>query len=76
MSTEAITLELAAEAVRAFKSASGEEQEKIKALIGAWLLVYARADAASLKETMDDISRKAAERGLIPEILQSILEGD
>jgi hypothetical protein len=76
MSTEAITLELDADAVRAFKSASGEEQERIKTLIGAWLLAYARADASSLKETMDDVSRKAAERGLTPEILQSILEGD
>lgn len=74
MSTEAITLEIDSEAAQVFKTASTEEQEKLQILLGIWLKEYARADAASLKETMDEISRKARSRGLTPEILESILK--
>jgi hypothetical protein len=73
MSTEAITLEIDSEAAQAFKSVSAQEREKLQVLLGIWLKEYARADATSLKETMDEISRKAQERGLTPEILGSIL---
>jgi hypothetical protein len=74
MSTEAITLEIDAEAARAFKAASAEEREKLQVLLGIWMKEYARADAASLKEVMDEASRKAQSRGLTPETLESILE--
>ena len=76
MSTEAITLEIDSEAAQAFKSISHEEREKLQVLLGIWLKEYARADAASLRETMDEIGRKAQGRGLTPEILESILEGE
>ena len=74
MSTEIITLEVDSEAARVFRSASTEEQEKLQVLLGIWLKEYARADGSSLKETMNDISRKAQSRGLTPEILESILK--
>jgi hypothetical protein len=74
MATEAITLEVDLDAAQAFKSVSVEEREKLQVLLGIWLKEYAKADAASLKETMDEISRKAQSRGLTPEILKSILE--
>lgn len=74
MSIEAITLEVDSEAAQAFKSVSAEGREKLQILLGVWLKDYARADAASLKETMDEISRSAQSRGLTPEILESILE--
>ena len=74
MSTEAITLEIDSEAAQAFKSVSAEERGKLQVLLGIWLKEYAKADAASLKETMDTISRNAHSRGLTPEILESILE--
>jgi hypothetical protein len=73
MSTERITLEVDSEAARVFKSASAAERGKLQALLGAWLKEYARADAASLAEAMDEVSRKARERGLTPEILESVL---
>ena len=53
---------------------SVEEREKVQILLGIWLKEYAKADAASLGETMDEISRKAQSRGLTPGILESILE--
>ena len=74
MSTEAITLEVDSEAARAFRSVSAEGREKLQVLLGIWLREYARADALSLKETMDEVSRKAQGRGLTPEILESVLE--
>ena len=74
MSTEAITLEVDSEAARAFRAVSAEGREKLQVLLGIWLREYARADALSLKETMDEISRKARGRGLTPEILESVLE--
>jgi hypothetical protein len=74
MSTEVITLEIDSEAVQAFKSVSAEEREKLQILLGVWLKEYAKADSTSLKETMDEINRKAQSRGLTPEILESILE--
>ena len=74
MSTEAITLVIDSEAAQAFKSVSAEEREKLQILLSIWLREYVKADAASLKETMDGMSRKAQSRGLTPEILGSILE--
>jgi hypothetical protein len=73
MPTETIMLELDSEAAQVFKSATAEEQGKLKVLLGVWLKEYARADAAPLKETMNEISRKARERGLTPEMLDSVL---
>ena len=73
MSTETITLEIDSEAARVFKSASAEEREKLSLLLGVWLKEYARPEAPSLRETMDELGRKARERGLTPEALESIL---
>ena len=73
MSTEVITLEVDSEAARAFKSASAEEREKLQAWLGIWLKEYAKS-SPSLKEAMDEMGRAALERGLTPEILESILE--
>ncbi len=74
MSTETITLEVDSEAAKVFRSASAQEQEKLRVLLGIWLKEYARTDTASLKETMTEISRNARSRGLTPEILESILK--
>jgi len=76
MATEKITLELNSEAVRAIETATGEDRDKLALLLSTWVLEYAGADAASLKKTMNEISRRAEERGLTPEILQNILEGE
>jgi hypothetical protein len=74
MSTEVITLEVDSEAARALESAPAEEREKLQVLLGIWLKEYVKADGPSLKETMDEVGRKAKGRGLTPEILESILE--
>ena len=74
MSTEVINVEVDSEAARVFNTASDEEREKIQFLFVLCLKELARADVPSLRETMDEISRKAQSRGLTPEVLNSILE--
>ena len=75
MATEMITLQVDLETAQAFKAAPAEEREKLQVLLGIWLKGFAKADAAaSLKETMNEISQKAQSRGLTPEALDSILK--
>jgi hypothetical protein len=76
MSTEEITIELDSDSAQVFKSASADEREKLQVLLGIWLKEYARADSASLKDTMNEISSEAQNRGLTPQILESILKED
>ena len=73
METEQITIRVDTEAARAFKSASEEERRKLEALLSI-RLVEATKTSGSLKQIMSEISRKAQERGLTPEILRSILD--
>lgn len=73
MATETITINVDAEAARAFNEASAEEKRKLEALISL-RLIEATDRSQTLKEAMSEISRKARERGLAPEILQSILD--
>ena len=73
MLTEAITLEVETDAARFFNDAPQTDKEKLQALFGSWLKQYAEADVDSLKRTMDEISRNTQNRGLTPEILESLL---
>lgn len=75
MATEQITIRVDAEAARAFKAASVEEQRKLEALL-SMRLREVTGSQESLREIMGEISRKAKERGLTPEILRSILDGE
>jgi hypothetical protein len=75
MVTEPITLQIEVDAARAFKSASADEQEKLQTLMSVLLREYAKVDAVSLKKTMDEIGGHAKEKGLTPELLDSILKG-
>jgi hypothetical protein len=76
MVTEPITLQIEVDAARAFRSASADEQEKLQTLMGVLLREYAKADATSLKRTMEKIGEHAREKGLTPELLDSILKGE
>jgi len=76
MVTEPVTLQIEVDAARAFKSASADEREKLQALMSVLLREYAKTDATSLKRTMDEIGERAREKGLTPELLDSILKGE
>ena len=75
MATETITIQVDADAARAYRAASAEQQKKMQALLSLWLKEVATTDATSLKQLMTDIGQKAQARGLTPEELESILDG-
>lgn len=70
--TEEITIRVDAAAARAYREASDEERCKLDLLL-TLRLHDALHHSGSLRDLMRDISRKAQERGLTPEILESIL---
>lgn len=72
-SIEEITIRIDSEAARAFKTAAPELQKKIQLLFSAWLIEITSKNRTSLKLLMDEISEKAQDRGLTPEILETIL---
>jgi len=76
MTTAPLTLELNVEVVRAYNTASEEEQKKMRLLLSLWLKEFATSPPVSLRALMDDISDKAQARGLTPAILESILNAD
>lgn len=75
METDQITIRVDAEAARAFKAASAEEQRKLEALLSL-RLSEVTDNQESLRGIMREISRKAQESGLTPEILKAILDDE
>jgi hypothetical protein len=62
------------ETAKIYQTAPQAEKKKMQILMSLWLREFEKP-SMSLDELMDDISRKAQERGLTPEILESILNG-
>lgn len=78
METKTITLRVSAEVADAYESASAEEKRKLEALLSSRLrdAVQHRKRGQSLEEIMDEMSRRAQERGLTHEKLREILNKD
>ena len=72
MLTEEITIRVDWEAAHAYRTASEDNRRKLDLLLSLRLHETLRP-SGSLEELMRDISRKAQERGMTPEILESIL---
>ncbi len=72
MQTEEITIRVDAEAARAYRAASEQERRKLDLLLSLRLR-DALQPSGSLADLMRQLSRKAQERGLTPEVLESIL---
>jgi len=72
METKNITIRVNAEVARIFEAASEEERRKLEVLLSLKLGDATRSKR-SLEEVMSEISQNAQERGLTPEILNSIL---
>ena len=75
MANPTITIPLDPQTARAYESAGPEEKRKMQALISLWLRELASGERASLQQVLDEAGRKAKERGLTPEILDSLLKG-
>lgn len=72
MQTEEITIRVDSDAARAYRTAPEHDRRKLDLLLSL-RLQDALDSGQSLPDLMQDISRKAHERGLTPEILESIL---
>ena len=72
METKTITIHVSPEAAFAYETASIDQQRKLDALLSLKLAEVMRAKRP-LEVIMSEISHKAQERGLTPEILESIL---
>lgn len=75
MKTDRITIQVNAEVAEAYRSASEEERRKIDSLLNLKLRSATRSQV-SLQTYMDEVSRRAKERGLTPEILESLLNDE
>ncbi len=62
------------ETAKIYEKAPQADKKKMQILLSLWLREFEKP-SVSLDELMDDISRKAQERGLTPDILDSILNG-
>lgn len=76
MPTATITIPVDQQTARYYNDARDDEKRKIQALVGLWVRDLAMHNKPSLEQIMDEASRKAQERGLTPEILESILKGE
>jgi len=75
MPLRAISIQVTDQAARVYEAVSPRERRKLDALL-TLRLTEATAGNRSLEDLMDDLGRKARERGLTPELLDEILNGD
>ena len=75
MSDQKITVSVDPDVANAYRLASDNDRRKLDLLVNLRLRDATRSKA-SLKDVMLDISRNAQQRGLTPEILQSMLDDE
>ena len=75
MANPTITIPLDPQTARVYDSAGPEQKRKIQALLSLWLRELAAGEYPPLQKVPDDAGRKAKDRGLTPEILESLLKG-
>jgi len=73
MGTSLISIEVDASAALACDAASADEKRKLQLLLNLRLREIMAAPQRSLQQIMDEIGANAKERGLTPEILESML---
>lgn len=71
--TDQITVSVDADVANAYRSASDEDRRKMDLLVNLRLRDATRSKA-SLKDVMLEISQNAQQRGLTPDVLQSMLD--
>jgi hypothetical protein len=75
MGSRTITIRVEDDAARAYEEASHEDRRKLEVLLSL-KLVEATHPGRSLEEILSEVGRKAQERGLTQEILESILDDE
>ena len=72
METRTITIRVSPDAARAYEQAAPDDQRRLEALLSLKLSEIRRSKR-SLEEIMNETSLKAQERGMTPELLESML---
>jgi hypothetical protein len=75
MSTQEITIRVAPEVASAYLAASEEERRKLDLLLSLRLQDVTQSEEP-LEDVMREISRRAQQRGMTPEVLESILRDE
>jgi hypothetical protein len=70
-----ISIPIDPQTAQAYDTAREQEKRKIQALVSLWLRELTARDLPSLQQVLDEAGRKAQQRGLTPDILDSILKG-
>ena len=70
-----ITIPLDPQTAQAYSAVPAEEKQKIQALVSLWLRELTAGESPSLQRILDEVGRKAQERGLTPEMLDHLLKG-
>ncbi|MGA2851061.1 MAG: hypothetical protein ABSE46_18825 [Terracidiphilus sp.] len=73
MRNPTISIPLDPQTAQAYGAARAEEKLKIQALVSLWLRELTAREVPSLQQVLDEAGRKAQERGLTPEVLDSLL---
>ncbi len=71
-----IQLDVDEQTARAFAAVSPEQQKKLQLLLRLRLKELTEPPARPLEVLMDEIGARAAARGLTPETLESLLNGE
>jgi hypothetical protein len=74
MQTESITVHVTPQAATAYRAASEEDRRKLDLLVSLQLTEFTKSND-SLASVMDAMSQEAANSGLTPDLLGSILHG-
>jgi hypothetical protein len=72
METKTITIRVSPDAARAYELAAPDDQRRLEALLSL-KLSEVRRSKRTLEEIVRETSRKAQERGMTPELLESML---
>jgi hypothetical protein len=75
MATATISIEVDADAARAYSEAPAAQRRALELLLDLRLRELTAGPARPLQEVMDEIGARAEQRGLTPEILEAILDG-
>ena len=73
MATATISVEVDADAARAFSAASPDDRKKIELLLSLRLRELTAHPPRPLSEIMDEIGQQAVARGMTPELLERLL---
>lgn len=73
--TTTITIPLDVDTARLYSQAPADLQRKFQLLLNLWLRDFI-VSPRSLQVIIDEVSQKAQERGLTPEILESLLNAE